>query len=249
VTALLASPFLEDHLLLHPGSPQAAKIPPVHYKELEEASRTDGRCPTWLVDTAQCIWELDVADQQVKSAVTVRSTSEHGYSSASYELNFRCNYECEHCYLGLKDTEALPWRDRQQLLTTIRDAGVLWLQLTGGEPLLDDHFRETYELAHDLGMMITVSSNGSRMHRPEILDLMTQRPPHRVSLSVYGATPESYERLTRRRGSFAAFIKGMTAGVEAGIPIRLNLIVTKYNAHEVSQMQALAESHGPMPGR
>jgi MoaA/NifB/PqqE/SkfB family radical SAM enzyme len=52
----------------------------------------------------------------------------------------------------------------------MRDAGVLWLQLTGGEPLIDPLFREVYSLAYKLGMMLTISSNGSRLHHAKILD-------------------------------------------------------------------------------
>jgi MoaA/NifB/PqqE/SkfB family radical SAM enzyme len=48
------------------------------------------------------------------------------------------------------------------LLHTIRDAGVVYLQLTGGEPLIDRLFCETYELAWRLGIMLHVSTNGSR---------------------------------------------------------------------------------------
>jgi organic radical activating enzyme len=43
------------------------------------------------------------------------------------------------------------------------DAGVLWLQLTGGEPLIDPLFAETHTTAWDMGMMIQISSNGSRL--------------------------------------------------------------------------------------
>jgi len=82
---------------------------------------------------------------------------------------------------------------------------VLWLQLTGGEPLIDKLFAEVYELAYEFGMMISISSNGSRLSNTKILDLLTARRPHRLTLGVYGATAESYDSLTRRRGSFAAF--------------------------------------------
>jgi molybdenum cofactor biosynthesis enzyme MoaA len=48
----------------------------------------------------------------------------------------------------------------------MRDAGVVWLQITGGEPTIDKHFTDAYRLAFELGMMLTVSTNGSRLWRP-----------------------------------------------------------------------------------
>jgi MoaA/NifB/PqqE/SkfB family radical SAM enzyme len=144
------------------------------------------------------------------------------------------------CSDGLKQFEGLAWPERQRLLHILRDAGVLWLQLTGGEPMIDRQFREVYEL----GMMLTILSNGSRLASTKILDLLTSRRPHRITLSVYGATAESYDGLTRRKGAFRMFEKGLYAGHEAKLPLALSMIVTKHNAHEVPQMRNLAERLG-----
>jgi MoaA/NifB/PqqE/SkfB family radical SAM enzyme len=42
------------------------------------------------------------------------------------------------------------------------DAGVVWLPITGGEPTIDKDFVDAYRLAFELGMMLSVSTNGSR---------------------------------------------------------------------------------------
>jgi radical SAM protein with 4Fe4S-binding SPASM domain len=122
----------------------------------------------------------------------------------------------------------------------MRDAGVLWLQLTGGEPTVDKLFAATYARAFELGMMIEVLTNGSRLSSPAILGLFTSRPPHRVTLSVYGATEASYDALTQRRGSYRSFMKGLSAAREAGIPLDLSIVITTDNAHEVDAMHAMA---------
>ena len=59
----------------------------------------------------------------------------------------------------------------------MRDAGVIWLQITGGEPTIDKDFTGAYRLASELGMMLTVSTNGSRLWRPDLLELFTTLPP------------------------------------------------------------------------
>lgn len=240
---LIASQFLDDYLLLRPGSPSGIKIGARRHRELEQ---TVGEpCPSWLVDAVQRRWpDLDLADRQVDQAVLVRSISPFGYGRASYELNLGCNYDCEHCYLGLKKFEGLSWANRERLLHIMRAAGVLWLQLTGGEPLIDKLFGDVYQLAFELGMMLSISSNGSRLHNPAILELLTTLRPYRLTISVYGATADSYDGLTRRRGTFDKFMKGMTAANEAGLPMNLNLIVTNTNAHELDEMKALAERFG-----
>jgi MoaA/NifB/PqqE/SkfB family radical SAM enzyme len=73
---------------------------------------------------------------------------------------------------------------------------------------------------------------------------LAERRPYCVTVSVYGATASGYDALTRRRGSFARFQRGLIAAHEAGLPLRLNLIVTRHNAHEEDQMIAMAERFG-----
>jgi MoaA/NifB/PqqE/SkfB family radical SAM enzyme len=90
-------------------------------------------------------------------------------------------------------------------------------------------------------MMIEVLTNGSRLSSPAILGLLTSRPPHNVTVSVNGATEASYDRLTRRRGSYMSFMRGLNAAREAGIPLGLSIVVTAGNAGEVGAMHAMAK--------
>lgn len=241
---LIASPFLGHYFVLKPGVQNGVKVSAADYRELQDASASGDECPKWLVDAAQTAWHTDLAGQALADAVLVREPAALGYGRASYEVNLGCNYACEHCYLGLKEFSGLDWDARVRLLHMLRDAGVLWLQLTGGEPLIDELFVETYSLAYELGMMLHISSNASRLHNAQILELLTTRRPYRITVSVYGATEASYDGLVRRRGAFKLFERGMNAAIEAGLPLRLNLVLTKTNAHEEADMIAMAERWG-----
>ena len=188
----------------------------------------------------------DLTGRCAAEAVLVRGLSPLGYSRASYELNLGCNWDCEHCYLGLKQFRRAGMGSAHGLamLHAVRDAGVVYLQLTGGEPLIDRLFCETYELAWRLGMMLSVSTNGSRLHNPRILELLAACPPYRITVSAYGATEASYDALVRLPGAFRLFSRGMAAALEAGLPLRMNIVLTKTNAHEQDAMIAMAERWG-----
>jgi len=244
MTALIGTLYLDRYFVLRQGSTRGVQVSAARFEELREAATADGRVPEWLADAARGVWGVDVAGRRVADTVLVRADSSYGYSRASYELNLGCNYDCEHCYLGLKQFEGLDWPDRQRLLLTMCDAGVVWLQLTGGEPLVDRLFARVYAYAYDLGMLLTISTNGSRLWRDDILDLLVTRPVYKVTISVYGATAAGYDTVTRRPGSFQKFAKGLAAAVAAGLPMSLNLVVTKTNAHELEGMKALAEGYG-----
>lgn len=241
---LIAAPALDAHMILRPGADNGVKISTSRYIELTDASAQGHDCPPWLAQVCQQAYGLDITGRLLSDTVLIRQPSPLGYSRASYELNLGCNWDCEHCYLGIKQFKGLEWDERERLLTTMRDAGVVYLQLTGGEPLIDKLFCETYERAYELGMMLQVSSNGSRLHNPRILHLLTTRRPHALTISIYGATQASYDALVRRPGAFKLFSRGMAAAVENRLPVRLNIVVTKTNAHERDAMIALAEAWG-----
>jgi MoaA/NifB/PqqE/SkfB family radical SAM enzyme len=235
---LLVSPFLGEYLILRPGDARGVKISGQRYKELSDISNA----PSWLAEVSRRAWNTD------PGVVLIRPESALGYGKASYELNLGCNYDCEHCYLGLKKFGGLDWPDRARLLEVLRDAGVLWLQLTGGEPMVDPLFGEVYARAYELGMMIEILTNGSRLADPKILDLLSARRPSRVIVSVYGATQETYDGLTRRKGSFKTFIRALHAAHSAGLRLELSLIITARNVREKDQMADLARTFGRISG-
>ncbi|MGH3614313.1 MAG: radical SAM protein [Pseudonocardia sp.] len=242
--ALIASPFLGEHLVVRPGHEQGIRISLRRYRALADDTRRNEPVPEWLADAAKRAWGMELTGASLADTVMVRPSSELEYARASWEINKGCDYDCEHCYLGLKRFEGLSWDGKMTLLEVMRDAGVLWLQITGGEPFIDAHFPASYEYASSLGMMIAISSNGSQLSRPRILECLTRHRPYRLTLSVYGATAETYEGLTRSRGAFGRFTRGLDAAREAGLPVRLNIIVADRNAHELDAMRALADHHG-----
>lgn len=124
---LIASPFQGGYVVLKPGLPGALKVSNAKYHELKH-----GRdCPSWLAGAAAKAWNVDLHGKPLADHVLVRAETAYGFGHATYELNLGCNYDCEHCYLGLKRFEGMEWDDRQRVLEVMRDAGVVSLQLTG----------------------------------------------------------------------------------------------------------------------
>jgi len=235
---LIVSPFLGEYLVLRPGDARGVKISGERYRELRDAPAV----LPWLAEVSRKVWNAE------PGVVLIRPESALGYGKASYELNLGCNYDCEHCYLGLKKFDSLDWAKRERLLESIRDAGVLWLQLTGGEPMIDRLFGAVYTRAHELGLMIEILTNGSRLADRKILDLLATHQPSRMIVSVYGASQETYDRLTRRKGSFKTFMGALSAARSAGIRLEFSLIITNHNAHEKEMMTDLARSFGRVSG-
>ncbi|MEV7771941.1 radical SAM protein [Kitasatospora sp. NPDC086791] len=241
---LIASPFLKSFVLLRPGRPEGIKLPERRFRELERARDSGATLPFWLMDAARARWNIEPAARPTNEAVLVRDASMFGHSCASWEINLGCDLAWEHCSPGQKRFAGLDGKGKRRVLLTLRDAGILWLRITGGEALIDPHFAVSCRLAHDLGMMIEVLTNGTRLSAPDILAALNAGRPYRVIVSLYGATAGTYDSFTRRRGAFKRVTAGLAAGIEAGLPLQLALIVTSQNAHEREQMLSLADELG-----
>jgi hypothetical protein len=114
----------------------------------------------------------------------VRQPSAWGYSRASWEINLGCNYRCKHCYLGLKVNSGMPLADKLACLKVMAEAGVLWLQITGGEPTVDKDFIASYRHAYGLGMRCAAHGPGPRPGPPAVARGHALGPRHGRWLSA-----------------------------------------------------------------
>lgn len=169
--------------------------------------------------------------------------------AGSLELTHRCNLRCVHCYLG---DQAEIRRHRQAELSTaafkglidqLAAAGTLLLTLTGGEPLMRSDFQEIYRYAVERGMLITLFTDGVLVDEP-LIALLRRYPPRAVEVSLYGATAETYERITQIHGAFAACRRGIELLLGAGIRVVLKSVLLTENRHEVDALRQLAAGYG-----
>jgi radical SAM protein with 4Fe4S-binding SPASM domain len=65
-----------------------------------------------------------------------------------------------------------------------------------------------------------------------------------VDVSLYGATRETYEAVTRVKGSHAKCLKGIRRLIDAGIRVKLKTVLMTINSHEVEPMRHMAEELG-----
>jgi radical SAM protein with 4Fe4S-binding SPASM domain len=121
--------------------------------------------------------------------------------------------------------------------------GCLWLLFTGGEPLLRDDFADLYVYAKRKGFLVNVFTNGTRI-TSAIADLFQEYPPRSIEISLYGATRETYEKMTRRRGSFDACLHGIRLLWERDLPLKLKTVITKVNKHEFHQIAEFVDALG-----
>ncbi|HEY5387804.1 MAG TPA: radical SAM protein [Thermoleophilia bacterium] len=168
--------------------------------------------------------------------------------SFDLEITARCNNDCRHCYINL------PAGDRAaraaelttaEILDIARQAagmGAVWCLVSGGEPLLRSDFADIFLMLKRQGLLVSVFTNACLV-TAEHVELLRRYPPRDIEVSVYGATRETYEAVTRRPGSFAAFTRGLDLLLESGVKVRLKAMALRANANELPAMAAFCRTH------
>jgi radical SAM protein with 4Fe4S-binding SPASM domain len=161
----------------------------------------------------------------------------------SFELDItaRCNNDCRHCYINLPAGDRVA-RDKELAFEEIRDIideavslGALWCLISGGEPLLREDFPSIYLYMKKKGLLISVFTNATLITE-EHARLFQKYPPRELEVTVYGVTQETYEQVSRRTGSYAAFMKGLGLLLESGIKVRLKAMALRSNLHEMPEI-------------
>jgi len=163
--------------------------------------------------------------------------------SFDLDLTARCNLNCRHCYINLPAgdetarAKELSLEEIGQIADQAIELGALWCLLTGGEPLLRPDFAGIYMMLKRKGLLISLFTNATLI-KPEHIALFSKYPPRDIEVTIYGASAETYERVTRRPGSFAQFVTGLDALLGAGIKVRLKAMALRSN---LDDMAAIAE--------
>lgn len=153
-------------------------------------------------------------------------------ASVTFEITSRCNFSCKMCYVHSQDCnrradEELTLEQWTSIADQASEAGVMFVLITGGEPLVRPDFPGIYTMLIKKGFVVSINSNLSLV-TDEHLELFKKYPPNRINASLYGVSDETYEALcgvpayTKVRST----IKKLK---EMGIRVKINSSVTPFN--------------------
>jgi len=163
-----------------------------------------------------------------------------------FELTERCNNNCIHCSINLPadDPSALERElsagEVRRMLTEVAALGGMEARFTGGEPLLREDFEELYLFARRLGLKVMIFTNGRLIDR-RLADLFAKIPPLiPIEITVYGMHSDSYEDVTRVKGSFAQFRRGLELLRQRNVPFAIKTALLPPNREEIDELESFA---------
>lgn len=168
--------------------------------------------------------------------------------SGNFELTARCNFDCKMCYVHLsaqeqrrcgRELDADEWL---AVAEAARNRGMLFVLLTGGEPLIRPDFCYLLTELKKMGLLVSVNTNGSLIDK-DLLDFFRHEPPFRFNISLYGGGNETYERLCGCP-AFDRVAGNIRALKQLGVDVKINVSLTPYNAADMEKIYAAAQELG-----
>jgi radical SAM/Cys-rich protein len=155
-----------------------------------------------------------------------------GLATLQVNLGYVCNQTCQHCHVnaGPNRTESMDGETVEAVLEALRATRASTLDLTGGAPELNPHFRRMVREARSLGVRVIDRCNLTVLFEPGQEDLAAFLAAHEVEVTA--SLPcylEDNVDAQRGKGVHAASVRGLLAlnalGYGSGDPARvLNLV-------------------------
>ena len=180
---------------------------------------------------------MQLSMDRFEEQLGTRARRERQPLSCLFELTPTCNLRCRFCYVAL-DPYRGPYLDTERacsVLDVIERAGVLWLTLTGGEIFSRRDFAAIYQYALSKGLLVTLYTNAT-MVTDSIAQLLADRPPFSVEVSIYGADAAHYESTTQIPGSFARFERGVDRLRAAGVSLLMKCPISTLSSDHVAAL-------------
>ena len=165
--------------------------------------------------------------------------------NGSIELLPLCNMNCDMCYVRMDYKEMLnkgrlktcdEWLD---IAGQMQESGVLFLLLTGGEPLLYPEFKEVYLGLKKMGMILTINTNGTLIDENWAM-FFSKHKPRRINITLYGSCEETYDKLCHYPQGFKKTINSIKLLKKYGVDVKISCSATQYNVEDIQEIICIA---------
>lgn len=160
--------------------------------------------------------------------------------SVIFELTYRCNLRCQHCYVVKKNKDELSLSEIKMVLKQLKKAGGLVLTLTGGEVFLREDILKILEYAHKLEFLIKIYTNGTLITQ-ETIKYLKDITPFSIEISIYGSNSFSHDKITQVSGSFKTSLENIKRIKENGLSVKLKCPLMRQNIKEYPKIISLAK--------
>jgi radical SAM protein with 4Fe4S-binding SPASM domain len=167
----------------------------------------------------------------------------NGKSILIWNLTNLCNLFCEHCYASATQTRngEISTEDAMGLIPELREAGVGFAILSGGEPLTRTGLFQISTALKEAGIVTYLSTNGLLVTEQNV-ELIRDHFDY-VGISIDGA-PEVHDRFRGKQGAHRRSLDAIRICLKEGIKVGVRFTLTPHTAESLPYIFELAETEG-----
>jgi radical SAM protein with 4Fe4S-binding SPASM domain len=173
-----------------------------------------------------------------------------------FELTYSCNEKCVHCFnpgAARNDSEHSTRSNRdeiniihyEKLLNELQQMGVVKIILTGGDPFVKKDIWRLIEMIYERDFALDIYTNGIGLIGR--VEKLAKYFPRSIGLSVYSATDEVHDSITRVNGSLKKTLSVAQDLVKFGVPLYFKCPIMNHNATSYYTIVELAKQFGATP--
>ncbi|HEC69846.1 MAG TPA: radical SAM protein [Candidatus Omnitrophica bacterium] len=163
--------------------------------------------------------------------------------TAGLVLTWKCNLKCIHCYPYLPKNKEPALKEIKSKIDQFKKEGYLFLNITGGEPLMKEEFFDIIKYANNNNFALLLSTNGTLITK-EFIKKIKRFNIFQIQVSLFGATQKMHEDITRVKGSFEKTIRAIRLLKKEGLRTVIKITKMPKNLKEISKIKVLAEELG-----
>lgn len=173
------------------------------------------------------------------------SAPKHTLWCAVWELTLRCNLSCLHCgaTAGNPRADELTPAEALALCDDLAAAGCRGVALMGGEPFLRPDWQTIAARIRELGMELSVITNGL-CGDENTADALALLKPRAVAISLDAGTPALHDKIRGHAGAYAAAWNFINLCLERKLPVSVITTVHKQNIGELETLEKLLTNRG-----
>ncbi len=180
--------------------------------------------------------------------ILAKTQKRHRLVTVHWEMTYRCNEKCSHCYLDVFAPHAnvpgeLSTEECFRLLDEMAELGALNLTLSGGEIFVRRDFFEIAEYARSKKFLLRLFTNGI-MIKPDVADRIAALHPYAMEVSLYSVNPAIHDQITRLNRSWELTMRAVRLLRERNLRVVIKTPVMRENAHALDELKALADDLG-----
>lgn len=170
--------------------------------------------------------------------------------SVHWELTYRCNQACAHCYLDTQPAASdaagdpeLSTAECLALIDQMAELGVFTLALSGGEILARRDFFEIAAYARRKRMLLRLFTNATRIS-PAVAGRIAALHPYTAEVSLYSADPDQHDAITRRPGAWRRTLAGVGNLRAEGVRVIIKTPLMHATVRQIDAIERLAGELG-----